>query len=98
MTHGRERVTQDPEDHGRACKLGGYLLDVIEELHQNCSRKHETGSCGDCEDTPVAEQLISNCASIAGEGAPISRSAESIILDDDAGSMNDNDHEENNTV
>jgi len=54
LTHGRERVTQDPEDHGRACKRGGYLLDVLEELHQSCVCKN-MGSCGDCANTPVAE-------------------------------------------
>jgi hypothetical protein len=54
MTHGRERVTQDPEDYGRACKRGGYLLDVLEELHHSCVHKG-MGSCGDCANTPVAE-------------------------------------------
>ena len=97
MTHGRERITQDPEDHGRACKPGGYLLDVLEELHQSCSFK-STGSCGDCANTPVAEQVPSNCSSSSGEGAPISGPAESIILDDDAGAFHDNDDEETNTV
>jgi hypothetical protein len=54
MTHGRERVTKDLEDHGRVCKRGGYLLDVLEELHQSCVSKGR-GSCGDCANTPVAE-------------------------------------------
>jgi hypothetical protein len=98
MTHGRERITQDPEDHGRACKPGGYLLDVLEELHQNCSSKDKTGSCGDCANTPVAEQVPSDCSTSSGEGAPIPGSHEWIILNYEAGGMNDNVDEENNIV
>jgi hypothetical protein len=78
MTHGRERVTQDPEDHGRACKRGGYLLDVLEELHQTCSRKATTGSCGQCVDTPVAESVPTSSSSTSEQGL-IPAPAESIL-------------------
>ena len=54
QTYGRERITDDPADQGHKCKVGGYLLNVLEELHRNCSRRDSTGSCGDCKGTPVA--------------------------------------------
>ena len=32
----RERITTDPLDEGRHCPPGGYLEDVIRELHEQC--------------------------------------------------------------
>ncbi|MCU1338460.1 MAG: hypothetical protein JWO19_4041 [Bryobacterales bacterium] len=81
MTYGRERITHDPEDQGRKCKAGGYLLDVLEELHQSCSRKEVAGSCGDCVDTPVCEQRPGDSSSGSGEGSS-PQPAEAIVLDD----------------
>jgi len=43
----RERVTTDPADQGRRCPPGGYLEDVIRELHQNCEWR-DRGCCQDC--------------------------------------------------
>lgn len=56
MTYGRQRITDDPADQGRKCKVGGYLLDVLKEIHQNCSHRERTGSCLVCKDTPLAEE------------------------------------------
>src|ERR1700730_407765 len=36
IASGRERITSDPNDQGRRCKRGGYLLDVLQHLHQSC--------------------------------------------------------------
>jgi hypothetical protein len=52
---GRQRISTDPADQGRHCEEGGYLLDVIQELHQTCSYRERSGSCSYCEGTPVAE-------------------------------------------
>jgi hypothetical protein len=55
LSRGRERITTDPADKGRHCKRGGYLVDVIQELHQVCRNRELEGSCFDCRGTPVAE-------------------------------------------
>jgi hypothetical protein len=52
---GRERISSDPADRGHACKNGGYLIDVIQELHQTCSHRERSGSCRTCRGTLVAE-------------------------------------------
>ena len=54
MTYGRERIVCDTADKGRKCKPGGYLLDVIEEIHQGCFHREITGSCQICRNTPAA--------------------------------------------
>jgi hypothetical protein len=43
----RERIATDPADEGRECPPGGYLEDVIRELHENCEYR-DRGSCRDC--------------------------------------------------
>ena len=53
--YARERITSDPADHGRTCKTDGYLIDVIEERHRTCPERERSGSCHECEGTPVAE-------------------------------------------
>jgi hypothetical protein len=55
LTIGRERITDEPEDLGRRCKAGGYLLDVLEQIHQSCAQRGPFGSCAVCRNTPVAE-------------------------------------------
>jgi hypothetical protein len=55
MLWGRQRIATDPADQGRKCKWGGYLLDVIQELHQACPERERTGSCHTCRGTSVAE-------------------------------------------
>jgi hypothetical protein len=52
---GRERISSDPADQGRVCKKGGYLLDVIQEVHGGCRFREHIGACQTCEGTPVAE-------------------------------------------
>jgi hypothetical protein len=64
----RERITTDPTDEGRECAPGGYLEDVIRELHENCEYR-DRGGCQDChrlehlfaptgsEKLPQSEQL-----------------------------------------
>jgi hypothetical protein len=81
MTYGRERITHDPKDQGRKCKAGGYLLDVLEELHRSCSHKDATGSCRDCVNTPVCEQRPDNPSSSFKEGSS-PESVEMTVLDD----------------
>jgi hypothetical protein len=42
----RERITTDPADEGRSCLPGGYLEDVIRELHEVCDlRDHGCRTC-----------------------------------------------------
>jgi len=43
----RERITTDPTDQGQRCERGGYLLNVIRELHETCELR-ERGGCGTC--------------------------------------------------
>jgi hypothetical protein len=54
----RERITTDPYDCGRRCEPGGYLIDVLEEIHQDCWHRMQHGVCRACADTPVAENHI----------------------------------------
>ena len=69
MTYGRERITCDTADKGRKCKPGGYLLDVIEEIHQGCFHREITGSCQICQNTPAAEgPTHSLISSVEGTG------------------------------
>jgi hypothetical protein len=49
-----ERITTDPKDQGRRCEAGGYLEEVIRELHEDCYFRGRDGSCNSCHDTPVA--------------------------------------------
>jgi hypothetical protein len=49
-----ERITSDPKDQGRRCEPGGYLEDVIRELHRDCYHRERAGFCATCADTPVA--------------------------------------------
>ena len=51
-----ERITTDAKDHGRRCEPGGYLEDVIRELHEDCYFRGRDGSCNSCHNTPVANQ------------------------------------------
>jgi hypothetical protein len=43
----RERITTDPTDQGRCCPPGGYLEDVLREVHQDCKWRG-TGPCRTC--------------------------------------------------
>ena len=52
---GRERISFDPADPGRHCNRGGYLVEVIQELHQTCPDRKLEGSCHKCRGTAVAE-------------------------------------------
>ena len=52
---GRERFSNDPADRGRCCEPSGYLVEVIRELHQDCSYREQPGSCATCQGTPVAD-------------------------------------------
>jgi hypothetical protein len=54
LVEARQRITSDPKDQGRRCDPGGYLLDVIEELHSSCHFRENPGHCGVCIGTPVA--------------------------------------------
>jgi hypothetical protein len=51
---GRERISDVPADRGRCCERNGYLVEVIQELHQTCSYRERPGWCASCEGTPVA--------------------------------------------
>jgi hypothetical protein len=50
----RERITSDAADTGRRCQPGGFLLDVVAELHANCCWREIPGACPTCRGTPVA--------------------------------------------
>jgi hypothetical protein len=52
---GRERLSNDPADRGRCCERNGYLVDVIQELHQACSYRERPGWCATCQGTPIAD-------------------------------------------
>ena len=54
LINARQRITTDPDDHGRRCEPEGYLEDVIQELHKNCWYRERGGSCLTCTGTPVA--------------------------------------------
>jgi hypothetical protein len=49
-----ERITSDPKDQGRRCQPGGYLEDVIRELHEDCWYRDRDGGCNTCKNTPIA--------------------------------------------
>ena len=48
----RERITAEPNDHGRKCEPDGYLADVLEEVHRDCEHRTE-GACRACAGTPL---------------------------------------------
>jgi hypothetical protein len=50
----RERITSEAADRGRRCPPGGFLLDVVAELHAHCCWREVTGACPTCQGTPVA--------------------------------------------
>ena len=50
----RERIAVDQDDRGRRCEPGGYLADVLEEIHQECDYRTK-GSCRACAGTPLSE-------------------------------------------
>jgi hypothetical protein len=50
----RQRVTRDPKDDGRHREPGGYLLDVLQEVHAACTHRAKPGVCSSCRGTPVA--------------------------------------------
>jgi hypothetical protein len=54
FVEARQRVTEDPNDDGRQCQPGGYLLDVIRKLHAECIHRESAGHCSTCIGTPVA--------------------------------------------
>jgi hypothetical protein len=54
FVQARQRVTHDPNDDGRQCEPGGYLLDVIREVHAGCIHRESVGHCSSCIGTPVA--------------------------------------------
>jgi hypothetical protein len=51
----RERVTTETEDVSRRCPPGGYLLDMLEEFHNQCPWRTRTGVC-QIEGTPVGKE------------------------------------------
>jgi hypothetical protein len=54
FVEARQRVTRDPNDQGRMCEPGAYLLGVLRELHAACSHRKIAGQCSSCIGTPVA--------------------------------------------
>jgi hypothetical protein len=52
----RQRVSTETEDGGRRCMPGGYLLDVLEKIHEHCPWRIRTGVCQMCQGTPVGEE------------------------------------------
>jgi hypothetical protein len=54
LIYAAERVTTDAKDYGRRCEPGGFLEDVIRELHEECDFRERDGCCKTCENTPVA--------------------------------------------
>jgi hypothetical protein len=61
VIEGRERICTDQVDRGRVCKRGGFLIDVIQELHQTCGHRERTGSCRVCHGTPIADTAHQPC-------------------------------------
>jgi hypothetical protein len=55
LIDARNRITSDPTDHGRRCKPGEYLLDIVEEIHSTCCYREKPGYCNSCIGTPVAK-------------------------------------------
>ena len=60
MVWARERVTTEKADEGRRCPRGGYLLDVLEALHEGCPWQERTGVCHMCQGTPVGDRDAQN--------------------------------------
>lgn len=61
MGYARERITHDPDDQGRAAEPGGYLEDVVREIHETCRFRDQPEWCALCEGIPVgAETELSN--------------------------------------
>jgi hypothetical protein len=54
FVEARQRVTQDPNDDVRPRASGGYLLDVIREVHAGCIHRESAGHRSSCRGTPVA--------------------------------------------
>jgi L-ascorbate metabolism protein UlaG (beta-lactamase superfamily) len=54
LIDARNRITTDPKDLGRRCEPGGYLLDIVEEIHSGCCYRDQPGYCNTCIGTPVA--------------------------------------------
>jgi hypothetical protein len=54
FVEARQRVTRDPNDQGRMCEPGAYLLGVLREVHAACSHREIAGPCSSCIGTPVA--------------------------------------------
>jgi hypothetical protein len=54
FVEARQRITQDPNDDGRQCEPGGYLLDVIREIHAGCIHRESAGHCNSCVGSSVA--------------------------------------------
>ena len=67
-----ERITSDPNDNGRDPEPGGYLEDVIREIHQTCSHRDCMEGCRVCEGTPVAKEL---CVIESVNGEPDGRAS-----------------------
>lgn len=57
MGCARERITDDPDDQGRAAEPDGYLEDVIREIHETCPDRDQPGWCAICEGTSVATEI-----------------------------------------
>jgi hypothetical protein len=55
VSWGRQRISADPADHGRRCQQGGYLVDVMQELHLACPHHEGTGWCSTCRGTSITE-------------------------------------------
>jgi hypothetical protein len=51
----KERLAVHPEDTGNRCEPGGYLPDVLLEIHESCPWHQEPGGCRLCEGTPIAD-------------------------------------------
>jgi hypothetical protein len=54
VTWGRERVAIQLEDVGRSCHAGGYLEDVLREVHSQCRWRAREEGCRLCRGTAVA--------------------------------------------
>ena len=54
LIYAAQRVTTDPNDHGRPCGPEGYLEDVVRRIHESCEERHKSGSCNACHGTRIA--------------------------------------------
>ena len=50
----RERLACHPDDTGDRCEPGGYLPDVLHEIHESCPWSKNPGVCRLCDGTPIA--------------------------------------------